>query len=260
MYTCIDVKAAGRCKSAALRCLYIYCQLAEVEIHRNGDECTTLESDDYHVCLHLRVLAINGMPAYFHCWTPSSRAEVLRKSVPFSTRALVQMFCLLLPVTHVPTTSFFHDFSGASLTVDEQSLLGLGLNYGLPPSSAFHTDTIFGWKADFNRFSRDVYRHDFFVQQQFPETHGWGGVPRQSAPVSALNVPSFYDPSTDCEDYTPTQGVPEFLQVVERALEDAVRHAPRPRKNLSRSSYLGKGLRTTLRYPPDPEFCIQNSY
>jgi hypothetical protein len=71
---------------------------------------------------------------------PANRGEILRKSVPFSTRALVQMFCLLLPVSHVPTTSFFHDFSGTSFTIDEQSLLGLGLNYGLTPSSAFHTE------------------------------------------------------------------------------------------------------------------------
>jgi hypothetical protein len=145
------------------------------------------------------------------------------------------MFCLLLPVSHVPTTSFFHDFSGTSFTIDEQSLLGLGLNYGLTPSSAFHTDTIFGWKADFQTFARDVYRHDFFVQQQFPETHGWDSSRHgQSAPISALNVPSFYDPSVDCEEYSPTQGVPEYLQAVENALKDAVLHAPRPRRNLSK--------------------------
>ena len=56
----------------------------------------------------------------------------------------------------------------------------------------------------------------------------------QSAPISALNVPSFYDPSVDCEEYSPTQGVPEYLQAVENALKDAVLHAPRPRRNLSK--------------------------
>ena len=94
---------------------------------------------------------------------PASRDEVLRQTTPFSWRALISMFCLQQPTRYSPVSSFFHDFSGTSLSASEQSLLGLGLNYRLPPSSAFNTDTIFGWKEDFTRFSRDVYRHDFFA-------------------------------------------------------------------------------------------------
>ena len=84
---------------------------------------------------------------------PTSREEVLRKSTQFSPAAMVNMFCLLLPTSYIPTTSFFHDFSGAAFNNDERSLLGLGINYGLPPVTAFNTDPVFGVKEDFTFFT-----------------------------------------------------------------------------------------------------------
>ena len=165
---------------------------------------------------------------------PQSRDEVLRKSTAFSYSAMVQMFSLLLPTSYVPVTSFFHDFSGAAFSNDERSLLGMGINYGLSPVTAFNTDPCFGVKADFTLFARDVYRHDAFVQQDLPASWEGSSGPRDTAPISALNVPSFWDPSVDCDDYSPTEGVPEFLRQVERAVDAAVEQAPKPRKNLSR--------------------------
>jgi hypothetical protein len=165
---------------------------------------------------------------------PTSREEVLRKSTQFSPAAMVNMFCLLLPTSYIPTTSFFHDFSGAAFNNDERSLLGLGINYGLPPVTAFNTDPVFGVKEDFTLFSRDVFRHDAFVQQAIHIEQEWTGKPPDPAPISALNVPSFWDPSVDCPDYKPTVGVPQFLDKVWSAIEAAIETAPPPRKNLSR--------------------------
>ena len=59
---------------------------------------------------------------------PTSREEVLRKSTQFSPAAMMNMFCLLLPTSYIPTTSFFHDFSGAAFNNDERSLLGCSVD------------------------------------------------------------------------------------------------------------------------------------
>ena len=89
---------------------------------------------------------------------PRDRQEVLRRSqTNWSFKSLISMFCLATPLSSLPTTSFFHDFSGYAFTMVDRTLLGYGVNFAVTPTHAFNEDSLFGWKADFNRFRRATW-------------------------------------------------------------------------------------------------------
>jgi len=156
---------------------------------------------------------------------------VLRRSqTNWSFKSLISMFCLATPLSSLPTTSFFHDFSGYAFTTVDRTLLGYGVNFAVTPTHAFNEDSLFGWKADFNRFKRSLHRMDYFLQSDGdsnppPE-------PGEYAPDVALHVPSDWDPAVDDDDYVPTEQLTVFFEELEREISWRIKHCPRPVPNL----------------------------
>ena len=148
----------------------------------------------------------------------------------FTAAAILPLLILNLPASYTPTTNFIHDFSNAEFCSAELDVLGLGATFGLAPPAAFETDSVWGWTADFNVFSRRLARQEYFDLHREHEPAA-----DSRAPLPCFSIPSDFDPrSLHEDDYKVSEPLQTFLDTVSSALTARIEAAGRSIPNLSR--------------------------